>query len=509
VTPVSISLPGEKGVAVKTRKEMEEEKKKKFKINQFNLLVSDMISVNRSLKDVRLADCRTKQYPSLLPQTSIVIVFHNEAWSTLLRTLHSMVNRSPIELVKEIILVDDASSHAHLGNRLEEAVRELPVSVRVLRTGSRSGLIRARLLGASEARGPVLTFLDSHVEVTEGWLEPLLTEVATDRKRVVCPIIDVISDETFEYVSASDMTWGGFNWKLNFRWYRVPQRELDRRNGDRSLPLHTPTMAGGLFSIDREYFYHLGAYDEGMHIWGGENLELSFRIWMCGGILLISTCSHVGHVFRKSTPYSFPGGTSKIVNHNNARLAEVWMDEWKDFYFSINPGARKADKGDLSKRKKLRKDLKCRSFRWYLETIYPESQMPLHYLHLGEVRSEDSDRCLDTMSRKAGQKVGMTYCHGLGGNQVFAMTKKQQIMSDDNCLDAASGSSPVKLVRCHGLGGNQAWVWGDGGSIRHSVSGKCLASRPGQDSPFLETCSGEVEQKWQLGGSIAWKSQAQ
>lgn len=32
-------------------------------------------------------------------------------------------------------------------------------------------------------------------------------------------------------------------------------------------------------------------------------------------------------------------------------------------------------------------------------------QMPLHYLHLGEVRSEDSDRCLDTMSRKAGQKV--------------------------------------------------------------------------------------------------------
>ena len=187
-------------MAVKTRKEVEEEKKKKFKINQFNLLVSDMISVNRSLKDVRLADCRTKEYPTRLPQTSIVIVFHNEAWSTLLRTLFSIVNRSPMELVKEIILVDDASSHTHLGNRLEKAVTELPVSVRVLRTGSRSGLIRARLLGASEAHGPILTFLDSHVEVTEGWLEPLLTEVASDRKRVVCPIIDVISDETFECV---------------------------------------------------------------------------------------------------------------------------------------------------------------------------------------------------------------------------------------------------------------------------------------------------------------------
>ena len=60
----------------------------------------------------------------------------------------------------------------------------------------------------------------------------------------VCPIIDVISDDTFEYVTASDMTWGGFNWKLNFRWYRVPPREMERRNNDRSRPLHTPAMAG-------------------------------------------------------------------------------------------------------------------------------------------------------------------------------------------------------------------------------------------------------------------------
>lgn len=53
---------------------------------------------------------------------------------------------------------------------------------------------------------------------------------------------------------------------------------MDRRNSDRTAPLRTPTMAGGLFSIDKEYFYELGAYDEGMDIWGGENLEMSFRV---------------------------------------------------------------------------------------------------------------------------------------------------------------------------------------------------------------------------------------
>lgn len=62
------------------------------------------------------------------------------------------------------------------------------------------------------------------------------------------------------------------------------------------------------------------------------------QVWTCGGVLEIVTCSHVGHVFRKSTPYTFPGGTAAIVNKNNARLAEVWLDEWKHFYYAINPG---------------------------------------------------------------------------------------------------------------------------------------------------------------------------
>lgn len=43
--------------------------------------------------------------------------------------------------------------------------------------------------------------------------------------------------------------------------------------------------------------------------------------------------------------------------------------------------------------------------------------------------------------------------------QVFAYTKRSQIMSDDNCLDASNIVGPVSLIRCHGLEGNQAWVY--------------------------------------------------
>ena len=62
-------------------------------------------------------------------------------------------------------------------------------------------------------------------------------EIKQNRKAIPCPIIDVISDDTFEYLTGSEMTYGGFDNHFIFDWIPVPERENVRRNQDRSLPL--------------------------------------------------------------------------------------------------------------------------------------------------------------------------------------------------------------------------------------------------------------------------------
>ena len=133
------------------------------------------------------------------------------------------------------------------------------------------------------------------------------------------------------------MHWGAFNWDLHFRWLTLSGQLLKERRENIVEPFKTPAMAGGLFSMDRNYFFALGSYDDQMQIWGGENLELSFRVWQCGGSIEIAPCSHVGHLFRKSSPYTFPGGVGEILFGNLARVALVWMDDWAEFYFKFNP----------------------------------------------------------------------------------------------------------------------------------------------------------------------------
>uniref|UniRef100_A0AC35TJS1 Polypeptide N-acetylgalactosaminyltransferase n=1 Tax=Rhabditophanes sp. KR3021 TaxID=114890 RepID=A0AC35TJS1_9BILA len=501
-----LTQEGEFGKAVKidkTKLSPEELKKydQGFKNNAFNQYASDLISIHRSLPNNTDKECKLQTYATKLPDTSIIICFHNEAWSTLLRTVHSVIDRTPDHLLREIILVDDFSDMSHVKKQLDDYITQYP-KVKVLRLKERVGLIRARLEGANVANGEVLTFLDSHVECMDGWIEPLLDPISKDPHTVVCPVIDVIDDNDFgyHYSKAAYTNVGGFDWSLAFNWHAIPEK--DKKNRKPIDPVNSPTMAGGLFSINKEYFTYLGQYDSGFDIWGGENLEISFKIWMCGGRLIIQPCSHVGHIFRKRSPYKWRTGVN-VLKKNSIRLAEVWMDEYKEYYYE-RLNNQLGDYGDVSERKELRKNLKCKSFKWYLDNIFPELFIPGDAVAKGEIRNMakvgSSEYCFDSNvgEEVSGQAIKPYGCHQTGGNQFWMLSKDGEIRRDESCVDYAGQS--VMIFPCHGSKGNQMWRYNDGmKQLKHDVSGKCLSMNTDGSKLIMSDCNtSDTFQQWKF-----------
>ncbi|XP_005986275.1 polypeptide N-acetylgalactosaminyltransferase 6 [Latimeria chalumnae] len=510
------NVPGADGRGFKKDQLNAQETKEKdrgYEKHCFNAFVSDRISLQRTLgPDTRPPECIDQKFRRCppLPTTSVIIVFHNEAWSTLLRTVYSVLHTSPAILLKEIILVDDASTDDHLKEQLEEYVKQLRI-VKVVRQMERLGLITARLLGASTATAEVLTFLDAHCECFHGWLEPLLGRIAEEPTAVVSPDITTIDLNTFEFGKpiqyGKQHNRGNFDWSLTFGWEPIPAHEKQRRK-DETYPIKTPTFAGGLFAISKSYFEHTGSYDNKMEIWGGENVEMSFRVWQCGGQLEIIPCSVVGHVFRTKSPHTFPKGT-QVITRNQVRLAEVWMDGYKEIFYRRNQQAavmaREKNFGDISERLQIKEQLHCKNFSWYLQTIYPEVFIPdLTPTLYGAIKNKGGENCLDVGENNRGGKPLIMYsCHGMGGNQYFEYTTHKELrhnIGKQLCLRCNYG--PVQLEECIYKGRDskvppeEEWELTSDHLIKNLATNMCLSAR-GSTNPFMTGCnSADPFQDW-------------
>ncbi|NXX26136.1 GLT15 acetylgalactosaminyltransferase, partial [Nicator chloris] len=343
----------------------------------FNEVLSERIALRRDLPEVRHPLCLQQKYDSSLPTASIIICFHDEAWSTLLRTVHSIMDTAPKAFLKDIILVDDLSQQGPLKSALSEYVSKLD-GVKLIRSNKRLGVIRGRMLGAARATGDVLIFMDSHCECQKGWLEPLLARLSSNRNTVVSPVIDVIDWKTFQYYHSVGLHRGVFDWKLDFHWEPVPEHEEKVRQSPIS-----PISQCALLSSAAKLYSLVLFYNSGLSSLPQANPRITLQLffiltWLCGGSVEIIPCSRVGHVYRNHFPRAF--SYEEAMVRNKIRIAETWLGSFKENFYKRDTVAFLISKvktaPDCSERLQLQKRLGCRNFQWFVSNVYPELSQP-------------------------------------------------------------------------------------------------------------------------------------
>uniref|UniRef100_A0AAQ5XLQ0 Polypeptide N-acetylgalactosaminyltransferase n=1 Tax=Amphiprion ocellaris TaxID=80972 RepID=A0AAQ5XLQ0_AMPOC len=459
----------------------------------FNMVASDMISLDRTISDIRHEECKYWHYDDRLMTSSVVIVFHNEGWSTLMRTVHSVIKRTPRKYLAEIVMIDDFSNKVHLKERLEEYVKQWNGLVKLFRNEKREGLIQARSIGAKKAtKGQVLIYLDAHCEVGINWYAPLVSPISKDRTICTVPLIDSIHGQSFTIQPQGGGDSDGFArgaWDWSMLWKRVPLGDREKKlRKTQTEPYRSPAMAGGLFAIERDFFFELGLYDPGLQIWGGENFEISYKIWQCGGQLLFVPCSRVGHIYRLqgwqgNPPPAHVGSSPTLKNY--VRVVEVWWDEYKDYFYASRPETLTLAYGDIGDLKRFREEHRCKSFQWFMEEIAYD--IPLHYplppknVEWGEIRAFETSYCIDSMGHTNGGNVEIGPCHRMGGNQVISQCL-MQCVTDSSC----------------------SFYKTDLHRFTHVPTGKCLDRSDLLHKVFISDCdTSKTTQRWEMNNIVA------
>ncbi|XP_052766645.1 polypeptide N-acetylgalactosaminyltransferase 2-like [Mya arenaria] len=450
------------------------------------------IPLGRQLPDTRPARCSPNPVQLVrLPDTSVVTVVQGEPRHVILRTIYTVLLRTPPDLLKEIIVVDDGSEDVSAGQQLMYIPK-----VKVIRTDKQQGLIQSYNLAAGIAEGKVLTFISVKCEVNVGWLEPMLQRLVQKPAAVVSPVLDSIS-HTGEYLATADALKGVFDWGLMTSWEKLERLpELD-------TVVRTIVYRGQVFCVGRERFRQLGRLDPGFDGQGGENIELSLKAWLCGGSVERVLCSRVGQVHLDKELTGIQKGRENIYTRNVKRVAEVWLDDYKRFFYHIKPSARMVSVDSVAERRSLRKQLRCKTFKWFLENVYPELLPPVtDEVMYGNLRQ--GNQCVDIEVGHVPTISKLAPCDPHTGSQDWSLKQSGEVISGGMCLtaDPVETHGYVMVHFCTGLK-SQKWELVEGQLARQD-SGLCLDSHKAEVGLVISECDGDLpSQKWSVSSKQA------
>ena len=244
----------------------------------------------------------------MVPEVSVIVLNYNGlkflagCFDTLLASTYPDV---------ELLMVDNASTDGSV-----EFVREHYPQVAVIQSGGNIGYSAGNNLGIAAARGQIVLLLNNDVEVTPGWLEPIVEEFQSDARVAACQpkILHMIHPGSFEYAGAA----GGFMDRLGYPYLRgrvFQTIEADRGQYDTDLDLFW--TSGAAMAIRKSALADSGTLDEDF-VHHMEEIDLCWRLLLQGYRLRVRTDSVI---------YHYAGGTIKpdsyrkmYWNHRNSIL---------------------------------------------------------------------------------------------------------------------------------------------------------------------------------------------
>jgi len=280
-----------------------------------------------------------------------------------LKTVKSVYDSVPDEILQEIVVVDDGSQPPLAESYLDESVR-IKYRVVLVRHDETQGLINAKKDGGNTATGDVIVFFDCHVAPQRGWYSHFLGLIAENYRRVVVPVITDLDVGTWQQRGGNrGQSKCYMTWDVDFKWFSSPDP-------------YVPVLSGGLLGISRRWWNETGGYDEGMSGWGGENLDQSLRTWLCGGEIMLAEKAFVAHMWRvPSDPRT--KANYRVQAHaaqaNRMRAAAAWFGDFTPKLSSFP--ALQADRrlpdggpwyGNVDNILEVKQRLQCRGLEWFL-----------------------------------------------------------------------------------------------------------------------------------------------
>lgn len=192
-------------------------------------------------------------------------------------------------------------------------------------------------------------------------------------------------------------------------------------------------------------------------------------------------------------------------------MAKVWMDDYIDLFYMNRPDLRThPGVGDVTHRMVLREKLKCKSFEWFLQNVFPEKFIPTKNVQAyGRVNSKSQNLCFDDLQQNVDEpyNLGVYPCHKphIMKSQFFSLTDAGLLRNEETCATIQNSSSSKKnivMIRCRPNSKHEEkWEITADDQLRNIQKNLCIdhAGLNSQDYLYATKCDNDSEtQKWEI-----------